>query len=133
MVRVALPFGAGEVSADVDAAVMFLTPPAAVTPPALAALCEAALAAPIESALLEARVRAGDRVTLIVSDRTRAEPRAAFVDAVRARLPSVRLTVAATEPDAMASPIGAVALAQHALRETLDEGVRVVLGEAAPR
>jgi hypothetical protein len=46
---------------------------------------------------------------------------------------SVRLTVAATEPDAMASPIGAVALAQHALRETLDEGVRVVLGEAAPR
>lgn len=46
---------------------------------------------------------------------------------------SVRLTVAATAPDAMASPIGAVALAQHALRETMDETVRVVLGDAAPR
>ncbi len=46
---------------------------------------------------------------------------------------SVRLTVAATAPDAMASPIGAVALAQHALRETMDEAVRVVLGDAAPR
>ncbi|MBL9088981.1 MAG: (2Fe-2S)-binding protein [Planctomycetia bacterium] len=46
---------------------------------------------------------------------------------------AVRLTVAATAPDAMASPIGAVALAQHALRETMDEAVRVVLGDAAPR
>ena len=46
---------------------------------------------------------------------------------------SVRVTLAATAPDAMASPIGAVALAQHALRETMDEAVRVVLGDAAPR
>lgn len=46
---------------------------------------------------------------------------------------SVRLTVAHTAPDAMASPIGAVALAQHALRETMDEAVRVVLGDAAAR
>lgn len=94
MPRVALPFGGGEVSADVAGAVTVLDAPPRVAPPPIAALCEAALAAPIGSPPLEARVRPGDRVTLIVSDRTRDEPRAAFVDAVRARLPSVRLTVA---------------------------------------
>lgn len=111
MARVALPFGAGEVSADVAAAVTYLAPPAAVTPPTLAALCDAALAAPIGCAPLEARVRAGDRVTLIVSDRTRAEPRAAFVDAVRARLPAVRLTVAiATGTHGRSGGLGSIAL-----------------------
>ena len=94
MPRVALPFGRGEVSADVDAAVTVLDVAAPAPAPAIAALCEAALATPIGSAPLEARVRPGDRVTLIVSDRTRDEPRAAFVDAVRARLPDVRLTLA---------------------------------------
>jgi bacterioferritin-associated ferredoxin len=46
---------------------------------------------------------------------------------------AVRLGVAHSAPDAMASPIGAVALAQHALRETMDEGVRVVLAYAGTR
>lgn len=94
MPRVALPFGDGEVSAVVDAGVTTLAAPPAEPAPPIAALCDAALAAPIGSAPLEARARPGDRVTLIVSDRTRDEPRAAFVDAVRARLPSVRLTIA---------------------------------------
>jgi nickel-dependent lactate racemase len=67
---------------------------AAVEAPPIDALCDRALDAPIGSARLEDRVRAGDRVTLIVSDATRDEPRAAFVAAVRARLPAVRLTLA---------------------------------------
>ena len=45
---------------------------------------------------------------------------------------TVRLAIASSAPDAMASPIGAVALAQHALRETMDESVRVVLGGTSP-
>lgn len=94
MARVALPFGHDEVSAEVAADVTVLGVPPPTPAPSIAALCEAALAAPIGGPPLEARVRPGDRVTLIVSDRTRAEPRGAFVDAVRARLPPVRLTVA---------------------------------------
>ena len=72
-----------------------------VHPPALSAvsrgvdeLIELALAAPIGTRRLDALVRAGDRVTVIVSDHTRAEPRAAFLAALRSQLPSVRLTVA---------------------------------------
>jgi nickel-dependent lactate racemase len=53
-----------------------------------------ALEAPIASAPIEARVRRGDRVTLVVSDATRSEPRAEMVAAVRARLPEVALTLA---------------------------------------
>jgi bacterioferritin-associated ferredoxin len=37
----------------------------------------------------------------------------------------VRLRVASGSPDALASPIGAVAMARHALRETISEDVRV--------
>ncbi len=94
MARVALPFGGDEVVAIVDGEVIELAPPPRTPAPSIAALCAAALDAPIGSAPLETRARAGDRVTLIVSDRTRDEPRAAFVAAVRARLPAVRLTVA---------------------------------------
>jgi nickel-dependent lactate racemase len=62
--------------------------------PAVTPLLEAALDAPIGTPRMEALVRPGDRVTVIVSDATRAEPRDALLAAVRARLPDVRLTVA---------------------------------------
>ncbi len=71
------------------AAPRFAEPPLGVS-----ALLTAALERPIGSAPLEARVRPGDRVTVIVSDRTRDEPRRELLAAVRARLPSVRLTLA---------------------------------------
>jgi nickel-dependent lactate racemase len=63
-------------------------------PPEITALLDGALASPIASRRLEELVRPGDRVTLVVSDATRDEPRAAFLAAVRARLGPVRLTVA---------------------------------------
>ncbi len=53
-----------------------------------------ALEAPIASPRLGARVRPGDRVTIVVSDTTRDEPRAEMLAAVRARLPEIRLTIA---------------------------------------
>jgi hypothetical protein len=106
MPRVALPFGRGEVSAEVDAAVTVLEPPPVPAPP-FAALCEAALAADRQRAPRGAR-RPGDRVTLIVSDRMTA---GGFVDAVRARLPSVRLTVAiATGTHGRSGGLGSIGL-----------------------
>jgi nickel-dependent lactate racemase len=62
--------------------------------PEVRALLDAALDAPIASPRLETLARAGDRVTVVVSDLTRDEPRGELLAAVRARLPSVRLTVA---------------------------------------
>lgn len=74
-------------------ATIVASPPA---PPvdAEATVLEAALDDPIASPRVEELVRTGDRVTLIISDATRAEPRAALVAAVRARLPRCRLTLA---------------------------------------
>src|SRR5262249_27746466 len=53
-----------------------------------------ALDARVAGPRLGARGRAGDRVTVVVSDAPRAEPRAELVAAVRARLPAVKLTLA---------------------------------------
>ena len=44
----------------------------------------------------------------------------------------VRLSLAGVADGALASPLGGVALARHVLRETLDDAVRVELGEAVP-
>ena len=63
-------------------------------PRPIADLLAAALDAPIGVPRLEAQVAAGTRVTVIVSDPTRAEPRAAILAALRARLPAVRWTIA---------------------------------------
>ena len=68
------------------------TLPAVAVP--VAALIDAALAQPVASAPLASLARAGDRVTVVVSDATRDEPRAAFLSAIRARVPGVRLTLA---------------------------------------
>ena len=51
--------------------------------------------------------------------------------AVRVEGEIVLLSVASIERDALASPIGAVAIARHALRDTLSEGMRVELAPPA--
>jgi nickel-dependent lactate racemase len=71
-----------------------LEAPALPPPPPLELLLDRALDAPIASPPLEALVSAGARVTVVVSDASRDEPRAAFLDAIRARLPTVRWTIA---------------------------------------
>jgi lactate racemase len=64
-------------------------------PPPLRRLLDDAIAHPIASKPLDTLVHAGGRVTLIVSDSTRDEPRAEFLRAIRERLPSqVQLTLA---------------------------------------
>jgi nickel-dependent lactate racemase len=64
------------------------------TPRPAAELIDEALNAPIRSAMLHDLVSPGARVTIIVSDATRLEPRAAFLEAVERRLPDVRWTMA---------------------------------------
>ena len=89
-----LPYGAETRSVELAAEPRWVRAPEAAPPPPVDELIALALDAPVAGPRLEARVRAGDRVTLVVSDATRAEPRAEMLAAVRARLPSVRLTLA---------------------------------------
>jgi nickel-dependent lactate racemase len=89
-VRIDLPYGAHPYPVDLtgrDAAV--LGPPALPAPPPVETLLDRALA---ESPL--PHLAAGARVTVIVSDPTRDEPRAALLAAVQRRLPGARLTIA---------------------------------------
>jgi nickel-dependent lactate racemase len=90
--RVDLPYGSTPYAVDLaerDATVLLAQnlPP----PLPLDGLLRSALDAPRGNPLA---IRPGERVTLIVSDATRHEPRAAFVDALRERVPDVRWTVA---------------------------------------
>jgi lactate racemase len=69
--------------------------PASLPAPApLVSLIDDALARPIGRPLLETLVGSRGRVTVILSDATRNEPRAAFLAAVRRRLPDAYFTVA---------------------------------------
>ncbi len=91
--------------------------------PTVAELLDRALAAPIASPPLEQLARPGDRVTVVVSDATRDEPRAELLAATLARLPSVRLTVAVAtgthgpcDPAALGLPaalVGGAAIVMH--------------------
>jgi hypothetical protein len=94
-VRVELPYGTRPYPIDIPSgrAATVLRPSAPESPPPpLRVLLDDALA-PEPAWSLPAG--AGARVTLIISDATRAEPRAAFIEAVRARLPpATRLTIA---------------------------------------
>ena len=60
----------------------------------LRALLAEALDAPIGAPALASLVRPGARVTVIVSDATRSEPRAELFAAIRAHLPDVHITLA---------------------------------------
>ena len=62
-------------------------------------------------------MRAGARVTVIVSDATRAEPRAAFLEHLRARLPAVAWTIAIATGTHGAAPLAALDLPPHLLRD----------------
>jgi nickel-dependent lactate racemase len=72
-------------------AVTWLAPPTRPPPPPVRELLDRALDVPV-GARLEAT--AGDRVTIVVSDATRDEPRDALVAAVLDRLPAVDVTLA---------------------------------------
>jgi len=92
---VSLPYGRVPYPLDLggrEATILELpTPPPAC---ALRPLLDAALDAPIDLAPIERLVKSGGRVTVIVSDTTRTEPRGAFLAALRARLPDRRWTLA---------------------------------------
>lgn len=83
-----LPYGRTPYPVDLTGRTFTVVEPPALPPaPPLAPLLDAALAAPIGSASLAALARGASRITLIVSDATRDEPRAAFVAALRPHLP----------------------------------------------
>lgn len=95
MAFVALPYGRRPYPLTLDrAATLVEAPPLPAVERSVESMIDAALDTPIASPRVEDLVRSGDRVTLVVSDATRDEPRAAFLAALRARLPDVRLTVA---------------------------------------
>jgi nickel-dependent lactate racemase len=91
---VALPYGRApyELALARDATVVAAAPRPPPRP--LDALLDEALARPIERPRLETLVPPRARVTVIISDATRQEPRAEFLAAVRRRLPDPRLTIA---------------------------------------
>lgn len=95
MALVELPYGRTPYQLDLDRdATIVRAPVLAPVTASVDDMIASALDAPIAAPRLETRVRAGDRVTIIVSDVTRDEPRDRFVNAVRSRLPNVRLTLA---------------------------------------
>jgi nickel-dependent lactate racemase len=84
--RVELPYGSRPLAVDFGAREVQLVEPATLPPaPALELL--------IERALADVRL-AGRRITVIVSDPSRREPRDAFVRALRERAPDARWTIA---------------------------------------
>lgn len=92
---VELPYGAVPYPLDLgqrDACIVLPPTPPPQRP--LDSLLDAALDAPIGSPRVETLIGDGARVTVIVSDATRSEPRAAFLAALRRRMPRVAWTVA---------------------------------------
>lgn len=90
-----LPYGRAPYRLDLAGrAAAVLVPPARPAPPPVETLLAAALAAPIGRPALHAFVKPRAHVTVIVSDTTRAEPRAQFLAALAAALPDARWTVA---------------------------------------
>jgi nickel-dependent lactate racemase len=86
--RALLAYGATGLEIELPPGSQVVDPPTSPPPRPVSELLEGALAAPIAAEPLERAVRRGDRVLAIVSDATRADPRAAFLEAIRARLPS---------------------------------------------
>ncbi len=79
--------------------------------PALAPLLDAALASPIGTVPLADLARSASRITLIVSDATRDEPRAAFLAALRPYLPATAsLTIAIATGTHGPAPVDALGL-----------------------
>lgn len=111
---VALPYGARPYPLELRGRqVEVLVPPSRPEPPPVPTLLRDALTAPIGASLA---IRAGDRVTLIVSDGTRNEPRAELVEAIREHLPSVRLTIAIATGTHGPADVGALGIPAQLLR-----------------
>lgn len=92
---VTLPYGRAPYPLDLgEREATLVDLPAPPPPRPLGPLLEAALDAPLDSKRLEAIGRPGDRITVIVSDVTRTEPRRELLSAIRARLPDRRWTLA---------------------------------------
>jgi nickel-dependent lactate racemase len=90
-----LPYGRTPLRLVGDARdIEVLRAPELPPPRPVAALIDEALANPIGSPPLAELARENGRVTVIVSDSTRAEPRAAFISALRRALPPMRWTIA---------------------------------------
>jgi nickel-dependent lactate racemase len=108
---VRVPFGRAPIDLDVgDGPVEQLEASGLPPAPPLAGLLSRALDAPFGSRPLHERVRAGDRVTVVISDASREEPRAAFLEALRAALPRTRWTVAVATGTHGPAELGALGL-----------------------
>lgn len=93
--RISLAYGKTPLSVRLPDGSIVVEPPTAPEPPPVADLLESALRAVIHSDSLEQLAAGASRVTIVISDATRAEPRGALLDAVLNRLPaSAALTVA---------------------------------------
>ena len=109
--RIELPYGRIPYLLDLGthtATVLEAPPPPPARP--LAALLDSALDSPIDRPRLESMVLAGARVTVVVSDATRDEPRGELLAALRRRLPEVRWTIAIATGTHGPSPIAPLAL-----------------------
>ncbi len=94
---VELPFGRTPYRLDLTGrdAEVIAAPEVVAAEKSVAGMIADALDAPIGSAALDAGVAVNARVTIVISDATRDEPRAAFIAGVRARLgDGVRWTIA---------------------------------------
>jgi len=107
---VELPYGRAPYRLDLTGrdATVVAAPPLASPPPVRAQL-DTALEAPHGPAL-STLVGSGSRVTVIVSDATRAEPRSELLAALRRHLPAVRWTIAIATGTHGPSPLGPLGL-----------------------
>lgn len=115
---IALPYGRVPYLLDTgDRRALTVSAPQLPPPPPLDPLLAAALDAPIGRPRIERLVRPGAKVTVIVSDATRTEPRGAFLEHLRARLPPVAWTIAVATGTHGPAPTGALALPEHLVRD----------------
>src|SRR5262245_20353661 len=85
---VELPYGRVPYPLDLGRRPALIVEPRPLSePPPLPRLLSDALDQPLGCPPVERRLRRGDRLTVIVSDVTRAEPRRAFLEALRPRVP----------------------------------------------
>ncbi len=94
--RIELPYGRAPYPLELDGTrVTVVPPPRMPAPPPLVPMLEDALAAPIGTPSLATLAAGARRITIIVSDGTRQEPRAEILAALRPHLPpAAALTVA---------------------------------------
>lgn len=116
--RIELPYGRFPYPLDLGTrTATLLEAPPPPRPQPLAMLFDAALDAPIDRPRVETMVSPGARVTVIVSDATRDEPRGELLAALRRRLPEVRWTIAIATGTHGPAPLDALGLPDDLLAE----------------